>query len=81
MAKSIHERVRATIEREQRQRDARERFQNRAENAASEKQAREDSDRERGVTLYIEGACIPVDASRALREGYASAERHDLMIE
>jgi hypothetical protein len=81
VAKSIHERVRATIEREQRAADARDRFQNRAKNAASEKQARADADRERGVTLYLEGACIPVGASRALREGYLSAERHDLMIE
>jgi hypothetical protein len=81
MPKPIHERVRAQLEREQRQRDARERFQNRAANAASEKQARADADRERGVALYLEGALIPVDASRAMREGYASAERHDLMIE
>ncbi len=81
MPKSIQERVRATLEREQRQRDARERFQNRTKNAASEKLARADADRERGAALYMEGALIPVNASRALREGYRDAERHDLMID
>lgn len=81
MPKSIHERVRATLAREERARDARERFANRTKNAASEKQARADADRERGVALYLEGGLIPVNASRAMRDGYASAERHDLMIE
>lgn len=75
MAKSIHERVRASLEkkaREERQKA------DRAHDAAERKAERADMDYERGVDAFETLGYLPKGANARMREGFEAASRADL---
>lgn len=75
MAKSIHERVRAQLEKKARDEK---RVAERATDRSFAREERRDADFERGIEAYLTVGSLPMSASKAAKAGFDEAARNEL---
>jgi hypothetical protein len=74
MAKSIHERVRAQLEKKARDEK---RAAERASHVSFAREEKRDADFERGVEAYLTVGSLPMSASKATKAGFDEAARSE----